>query len=317
MIKKTLLLVLVLLLALPVFIALSLWLGIPRSEIDQLKEGYVLVEVLEDQTPLYTFVDQRPEHWVSYDELDEKLKMAFVISEDWSFYDHRGVDWAQVKKALEQHFRDGERLRGASTISQQLVKNLFLTHDRSLYRKISELMITRELEDKLSKQKILELYLNIIQYGEGLYGVEQAAQFYFKTSAKELNVREAAFLAMLLPSPVRYAQSYQDRKLTEYAEGTIASIIEKLRVQGTLSQEEANFANRLPLRFDGIQPRPAQRTETRAQPQRSRLQLDDDGSAFERRYYVDEELTLELSPSFDPSSLDIPEEMIEVEFSLE
>jgi monofunctional glycosyltransferase len=289
----------------------ALWLSVPRDQIIVLKSGFVAVEVSEEASVTYTITSDRPAQWVDYGELDQKVKMAFVISEDWSFYEHRGVDFAQLERAIKDALFKGQRLRGASTISQQLVKNLFLTHERTLYRKLSELLITRHLEQELSKQKILEVYLNIVQFGEGVYGIHSAAEHYFKVGPQQLNVKEAAFLAMLLPNPVRYAKSYHERALTDYAAQTVNAILEKLKVQGTLSEQELKRARSMPLRFDGP---PARREQRRAR--QPRLKLDDDGSAFERAYMVDDELTLD-TPNFDPSVIPIPKERIDVEFSLE
>lgn len=292
-------------------IALYLWGSVPREQIDQLKTGYV--QRVEDGK--IEIVQQRPKDWIELGQLDQKVVMAFVISEDWSFFEHGGVDWQQVHKAVRDSFKSGERLRGASTLSQQVVKNLFLSPERSFWRKLKELVITLHLEEKLEKEKILEVYLNIVELGEGIYGIEAASKAYFKLSATQLNVREAAFLAMLLPSPVRYSQSYKDRKLTDYAASTIESILEKLRVQGTLTQEESSHARSAPLRFDGRDPRRVKRAQkTTLLPGR----LDDDGSAFERaEYQVDQDLGLDTGPSFDPNALAVPEGKMDVEFSLE
>lgn len=145
---------------------------------------------------------------------------------------------------------EGKRVRGASTISQQLAKNLFTDGDRSYLRKIKELIATVILERALSKERILELYLNVIEYGEGIYGIEAAAKHYFKKSASELNTKEGAFLAMLLPNPKRYSQSFRERKLTEYAEETINKILDKMAVAKYISKEEALFLKSQPLSFE-------------------------------------------------------------------
>jgi len=204
MLKKVLILFLVLVLLTPVILGVSLWVMIPKKEIQSLVEGYVLVTPLEEGKVQYDFVTEKPPRWVLLSELERTIYMAFVISEDWAFFEHKGIDWNQLKLALESHFKDGKNLRGASTISQQVVKNLFLTHDRRLSRKVQEWVITTYMEKNLSKEKILEVYLNIIEFGVGVWGIHHAADFYFKTTPDKLNVREAAFLAMLLPNPVRY-----------------------------------------------------------------------------------------------------------------
>jgi membrane peptidoglycan carboxypeptidase len=141
--------------------------------------------------------------------------------------------------------------------------------------------------------------------------------FTLKTTPDKLNVREAAFLAMLLPNPARYSQSFRDGALTEFAQKTIEDILEKLRVAQELSPEQSSHARSLPLRFHGKTPaRPrGPRIIAPAPPARG-ARLDDDGSSFERRYRVDEDMVLE-GPTFDPSQLKLPDEPIDVEFSLE
>ncbi len=312
-------LILLLILGLMIFVVLTsaawMWLSIPRTEIQSLVKGYVAIELNEERKPLYSFVSEKPAAWVELKDMSPELKAAIIVSEDWDFYRHPGIDFEQIKKALRDYIQDGQKLRGASTISQQLAKNLFLSHDRSFVRKLQELLITMELEKTLSKDKILEVYLNIIQYGDGLYGIKNATQFYFRNPPSGINSKEAAFLAMLLPNPVRYAQSYQDKKLTDYAEKTIRDIQEKMRVFLNKTPEEWSGEKNRPLRFDGIDPRIIITPEVRAREKRSLL--DDDGSEFERRYREDLELQLDDGPVFDPSSLPEIDSDVDAEFSIE
>lgn len=294
-----------------------MWLSIPRADIQSLVKGYVAIELNEEKKPIYSFVAQKPAVWVELKDMSPELKAAFVVSEDWDFYRHPGIDFEQIKKALRDYLQNGQKLRGASTISQQLAKNLFLSHDRSFVRKLQELLITMELEKTLSKDKILEIYLNIIQYGDGLYGIKNAAQFYFKNLPADLNSKEAAFLAMLLPNPVRYAQSFEDKKLTEYAEKTIRDIQEKMRVYLNKTPEEWSGEKNRPLRFEGIDPRIIITPEPRVNPRARGSNQDDDGSDFERRYREDLELQLDDAPVFDPSSLPDIDSDVDAEFSIE
>jgi monofunctional glycosyltransferase len=180
MIKKAIIFFVVLVLVSPVILGVSLWVMIPKKEIQSLVEGFVLVTPLEEGKVQYDFVSEKPPRWVLLSELERSTYMAFVISEDWAFFEHKGIDWTQLKEALEDHFKKGKNLRGASTISQQVIKNLFLTHDRSLSRKVQEWVITTYMERHLSKEKILEVYLNIIEFGQGVWGIHHAAEFYFK-----------------------------------------------------------------------------------------------------------------------------------------
>lgn len=139
--------------------------------------------------------------WVPYDRISPALRLAVTVSEDGNFFGHDGVDYAELRIALEQNWTRPWRLRGASTITQQLAKNLYLTPSRTPTRKLTELMITRRLEAELSKRRILELYLNLIEWGDGIWGAEAAAQMYFGTSAASLSAPQAALLAAAIINP--------------------------------------------------------------------------------------------------------------------
>ncbi len=147
--------------------------------------------------------------WVSWDEISDHSKAAVISSEDQRFLDHYGFDLKAIEKAIEYNEKQQEKgstkRRGASTISQQTAKNLFLWPGRSWLRKGLEVMYTSLIELLWSKKRILEVYLNIIELGDGVYGVEAASQLYFKKSAAKLNRDEAALLAAVLPSPRKYS----------------------------------------------------------------------------------------------------------------
>jgi monofunctional biosynthetic peptidoglycan transglycosylase len=127
-----------------------------------------------------------------------------VAAEDASFFTHEGFDWEGIKDAALYNLEAGELKRGGSTITQQLAKNLYLSSERSLLRKAREVLITRSLEHHLTKERILELYLNVAEWGQGVYGAEAAARHHFKKSSRDLTSDEAAWLAAILPSPRRY-----------------------------------------------------------------------------------------------------------------
>ncbi|EQC50416.1 monofunctional biosynthetic peptidoglycan transglycosylase [Bacteriovorax sp. DB6_IX] len=218
-------------------------------KVEQLRKGYVQTSFSKEEGVDYRLSTKKPKSWAKLSKLDETVYSAIVISEDWAFFEHGGIDFNQLQIALIEMY-EGKRVRGASTISQQLAKNLFTDGDRSYLRKIKELIATVILERALSKERILELYLNVIEYGEGIYGIEAAAKHYFKKSASELNTKEGAFLAMLLPNPKRYSQSFRERKLTEYAEETINKILDKMAVAKYISKEEALFLKSQPLSFE-------------------------------------------------------------------
>src|SRR5262249_33280228 len=139
--------------------------------------------------------------WVPYERISSNLKRALIAAEDAKFADHRGFDWDGIQRAIERNQQKGRIVRGGSTITQQLAKNLFLTPERSYWRKAEEMVITVMLEAMLSKRRILELYLNVIEWGHGVFGAEAAAQHYFGISAAQLSAEQAARLAAMTPSP--------------------------------------------------------------------------------------------------------------------
>ena len=144
--------------------------------------------------------------WTPYDKISKELALAVIASEDQRFLDHHGFDYADIRKAIEQS-QQGERLRGASTISQQVAKNCFLWPSRSWVRKGFEVYFTVLVELLWSKQRILEMYLNVAEMGPGIYGAQSAAQTYFHKDAKAVTRAEAALLAATLPNPVYYSSA--------------------------------------------------------------------------------------------------------------
>jgi monofunctional biosynthetic peptidoglycan transglycosylase len=157
------------------------------------------------------------QQWVPYARISNHLKRAVVAAEDARFLDHEGFDWEAIQKAMAKNERRGRIVVGASTISQQLAKNLFLSGSRSWLRKGEEALITWMLEASMSKRRILELYLNFAEWGEGVFGAEAAARYHFGVPAAALSAEQAAWLAAILPSPRRYergrATSYIDRRV--------------------------------------------------------------------------------------------------------
>ena len=141
--------------------------------------------------------------WVSLARVPKHVRKAVLIAEDARFYSHAGIDWHEVGKSFETNWEKGRIVRGGSTITQQLAKNLYLSTARDPIRKFKELLIAWMLEATLSKKRILELYLNIIEWGRGIFGIESAAQRYFHKSASQLTREQAARLAAVIPSPLR------------------------------------------------------------------------------------------------------------------
>jgi monofunctional biosynthetic peptidoglycan transglycosylase len=191
-----------------------------------------------------------PATWTSLGQISKVAQGAVIVSEDWAFYQHEGFDPKQIKEAIEESVAAGKMKRGASTITQQVAKNIFLTQEKSLTRKARELWIATKMEKVLGKKRILELYFNIAEWGEGVFGIHRAAQVYFNKSPAELTAKEGAFLAMLLPSPKKYSISYRKRELTSYARRTIRSILSKMVQAKFLTPEERDFAWKTPLSFE-------------------------------------------------------------------
>jgi len=149
-------------------------------------------------------VGPRNPRWTPYGAIPTALKKAVVAAEDAHFYTHEGVDYEAIREAIKADWRKGKFVRGGSTITQQLAKNLFLTRERTLIRKAKELVLARRMDDALSKSRILELYLNVVELGPMVYGVGHASQYYFGKHPSALTVRECAFLASMLPGPKVY-----------------------------------------------------------------------------------------------------------------
>jgi monofunctional glycosyltransferase len=147
---------------------------------------------------------RRVHRWVSYRNISPDLKRAVLVAEDSAFWQHDGVDYEQLQESIEADWAKGQFLRGGSTITQQLAKNLYLSPSKNPLRKIRELIIARRLEAELKKARILELYLNVIEWGDGIYGAEAAARTYFQTSASALEATESALLAAAIINPRVY-----------------------------------------------------------------------------------------------------------------
>ncbi len=142
--------------------------------------------------------------WVSLENISPKLQLAVVCSEDQNYLNHYGFDWVAIQKAIKSNEK-GKKLRGGSTISQQTAKNVFLWSGRSYVRKGFEFYFTLLIETIWSKERIMEVYLNSIEMGNGIYGAEAAAKFWFKKSAKDLNKDECAAIASILPNPLKFS----------------------------------------------------------------------------------------------------------------
>ncbi|ODS55698.1 MAG: monofunctional biosynthetic peptidoglycan transglycosylase [Acidobacteria bacterium SCN 69-37] len=151
--------------------------------------------------------------WLAFNRIAPTLRRAVLVAEDDAFWDHDGVDYRELRASFEASLEDGTAMRGASTITQQLAKNLYLSPSRNPWRKVVELMLTRRLEAELSKTRILELYLNVVEWGDGLWGAEAAARAYFGQSASSLSASQAALMAGALINPRIYSPASPNRRL--------------------------------------------------------------------------------------------------------
>ena len=149
--------------------------------------------------------------WVPYQNISNHLKRALIASEDAKFVDHEGFDWEGIQKAYEKNMARGKIVAGGSTISQQLAKNLFLSTKRTPWRKGEETLITLMLEVMMDKERIFDIYLNTIEWGNGIFGAEAAARHYYQISASQLSVYQAAKLAAMVPNP-RYYDNHRDAR---------------------------------------------------------------------------------------------------------
>ena len=158
------------------------------------------LQILQQDNPKARLRQQ----WVPYQRISGHLKRAIVAAEDAKFVNHNGFDWDGIQKAYEKNLREGEIVAGGSTITQQLAKNLFFSGERTWWRKAQEAVVAVMIETVMSKRRILEIYLNVIEWGEGVFGAEAAARHHYGTTAAGLSPEQAARLASIVPSPRRY-----------------------------------------------------------------------------------------------------------------
>jgi monofunctional biosynthetic peptidoglycan transglycosylase len=221
--------------------ALGLWCSVPAT-----------ARLADDNPASTAFIDLRRAtaeaagtpfelrwQWRPLGSISHYLRAAVIYAEDYNFYRHDGVDWRAIEHAVTADWNRGAMAVGGSTITQQLAKNLYLSPRRSLVRKLREILIAGSLEDHLSKQRILELYLNVVEWGRGVFGAEAAARAWFHHSAQTLSPAEAIRLAIALPNPILRAPDVRDAELTKKA----VRITRLLRLQGLIdaAQERATL----------------------------------------------------------------------------
>jgi monofunctional glycosyltransferase len=179
------------------------------------------------QTRLTELRERKPEvklqrTWMPYDRISAHLKRAVVVAEDSRFVDHEGFDWQAIEKAREKNRKKGKVVAGGSTISQQLAKNLFLSAERTPWRKGQEALITVMIENVMDKRRILEIYLNVIEWGDGIFGAEAAARHYYGVGAGSVGPEAAARLAAMVPNPRFYDRHRNTAFLTRQSERILA-----------------------------------------------------------------------------------------------
>ncbi len=176
-------------------------------------ESTAFMRLRESQAAAQGVTARRRQRWVSYDQISPNLKRAVTVAEDAAFWQHEGLDFDEIKASMEANWESGEFSRGASTITQQLAKNLYLSPSRNPYRKVQELFIARRLEAVLSKRRIFELYLNLIEWGDGIWGAEAAARAYFQIAASDLDASQSALLAGAIINPRVYSPARPNARL--------------------------------------------------------------------------------------------------------
>lgn len=180
----------------------------------------------------YTFYNSLPKH----------LVQSLIAAEDASFYFHQGFNLDEIQDALEKSVDAGRWVRGGSTITQQLAKNLYLNKEKSLVRKIKELILAKKIEKKLSKTKIIEKYFNVVEFGPKVFGISKASYHYFNKPASALSPAEGAYLVSLLPSPVRYSTSFhRSKELSNFNRRRVTHILHILHLQKKISDDDYNY----------------------------------------------------------------------------
>jgi membrane peptidoglycan carboxypeptidase len=188
--------------------------------------------------------------WVPLNRISPLAADAVVVSEDDGFFQNNGIDWNSVKKAVKVDWKTRRLKRGGSTLTQQVVKNVYLTKRKTFSRKIAEMVLASQVPRSVTKDRVLEVYLNCAQWGYQLYGISAASQYYFKKKPSGLNAKEGAFLAMMLPNPLRYGKSFVKGELTPYAKNEIQSILDRMKLEGFLTDEQYAQETALPLAFE-------------------------------------------------------------------
>lgn len=232
------------------YVVVSLALQPPVSSLAD-KKLNLTIQVRDWQGNEHPFlVGPKNRRWTPSGRIPPEMKWAVILAEDSNFYQHEGIDVKAIKQAIKYDLEQKSLKRGASTITQQVAKNIFLSREKTITRKLKEVYLAWRMEQELTKGRILELYLNVVELGPMVYGIGHASQYYFGKPASAMNPRECAFLAAMLPGPRLAYNPY--RRL-----GKVLSrsdmILRKLRSSGVISAEEYQFALANPPNIAGLQ----------------------------------------------------------------
>lgn len=184
----------------------------PRSNFELISTNNFMIRVNAATVP--KMIGPREASWASFYDIPRETAYTFIASEDAKFFTHAGIDIRAIRASIIANLKADKVVRGGSTISQQVVKNLFLNHDKTLSRKFQEAFLTWQMEKRLSKIRIFELYMNLAHWAKDTYGIRDAAKFYFQKNIRELTLRESLFLATILPNPIIFGKQYADNKLS-------------------------------------------------------------------------------------------------------
>lgn len=191
-----------------IYMGLIFYLSIPSFLIPVLEYNKFRITALMEQRAVESMLFYYPrQSWVSLKDVNPNLPRCIIGLEDGKFFKHKGIDWDELEKSLRTNKRRRKIARGGSTITMQLAKNLFLSTDRNIFRKAKEFIITFRIEKEISKQAILENYLNAIEWGDGIFGAKKSAEVYFKKEPDELNINECSRMAAVIPSPLLHKPS--------------------------------------------------------------------------------------------------------------
>jgi len=193
---------------------------------------------LADGTKTTKWVGPKAPGWVGIAGISNYLLAAVISSEDTAFYSHKGVDYHELKEAIKKDLKEKRWARGASTLTQQVIKNVYLSPRKTVWRKFKEIIWAGKLEEALTKSQILCFYVNMAEWGPGIYGIGAASNYYFHVPPSQLTPKQSAFLAMLLPSPIRYHAYYRKKELTKWANRRINQILLVMNSMGHLDENE-------------------------------------------------------------------------------